>query len=321
MGRGPLRSALVVVAVDPEHRSLVAVTPEGDELRMGPEYLGADKLGHAYATTAHRSQGSTVDVTYALEDGGGRELAYVAMSRARHESHIHVVAPSVAHAAERLAWAWGQERREAWTLDHQATKSLAELNHQRAQLARSIPPDRSAELADARRRLSLAEQDRRDLRQGSTGRWAGTPAGHAAQAACVAALDCQRASEAVQDKSLGRWAKLKARREVRETGERLDQALEVWRAVGEPHERHLESHYQRADADVTRLERAQQARDEFLAQDPSALERLADLDRAVKAQENLERQRHWPVVHQRAQQHSFHQGHDLGRDRGLGMGL
>ena len=104
----------VVAAVDPKQGSLVAVTPEGAELRMGPEYLGADKVGHAYATTTHRSQGSTVDVTYALEDGGGRELAYVAMSRARHESHIHVVAPSVAGAAERLAWAWGQERREAW---------------------------------------------------------------------------------------------------------------------------------------------------------------------------------------------------------------
>ncbi len=82
-------------------------------------------------------------------------------------------------------------------LDRQAAKSLAELHHERAQLARSIPPDRSGELADARRRLSLAEQDRQDLRQG-TGRWAGTPAGHAAQAACVAALDYQRASEAVK---------------------------------------------------------------------------------------------------------------------------
>jgi hypothetical protein len=261
-----------------------------------------------------------VDVTYALEDGGGRELGYVAMSRARHESHIHAVAPSVAHAAERLAWAWGQERRDAWALDHRATKSLADLHHERAQLARSIPPDRSGELADARRRLSLAEQDRRDLREG-TGRWAGTPAGHAAQASSGSALDYQRASEALEERSLGRWARRKGRREVRETGVRFDQALEALRAVGEPHERHLESHYQRADADVTRLERAQQARDEFLAQDPSALERLADLDRAVKVQENLERQRHWPVVHQRAQQHTFHQGHDLGRDRGLGMGL
>ena len=66
---------------------------------MGPEDIGSDRLAYAYAITAHRSQGSTVDVTYALEDGGGRELAYVAMSRARGESHVHVVAPSVAQAA------------------------------------------------------------------------------------------------------------------------------------------------------------------------------------------------------------------------------
>jgi hypothetical protein len=287
---------------------------------MGRQELAADKLGHAYATTAHRSQGSTVDVTSALEDGGGRELAYVAMSRARHESHVHVVAPTVAHAAERLAWAWGQERREAWALDRQAAKSLAELHHERAQLARSIPPDRSAELADARRRLSLAEQERKDLRQG-TGRWAGTPAGHAARAASGAAFDYQRASEKVQEKSLGPWARHKARREVRETSQRFDQALEAWRAVGEPYERTLGPHYERLEADVARLERTQQARNQFLAQDPSALERLAELGRAVKAQEILERQRHWHFLHQRGQQHSIPQGHDLGRDRGLGMGL
>ena len=85
-----------------------------------------------------------MDVTYALEDGGGRELAYVAMSRARGESHVHVVAPRpVPAASERLAWAWGDERRQSWAIGNEATKSLAELNHQRVQLARSIPPDRS----------------------------------------------------------------------------------------------------------------------------------------------------------------------------------
>ncbi len=45
-----------------------------------------------------------MDVTYALEDGG-RELAYVAMSRARGEGHVHVVAPHTPHVASRLAWA------------------------------------------------------------------------------------------------------------------------------------------------------------------------------------------------------------------------
>ena len=41
---------------------------------------------------------------------------------------------------------------------------------------------------------------------------------------------------------------------------RLDQALEAWRAVGEPYERPLESNHQRLEADVARLEQAQQAR-------------------------------------------------------------
>ena len=96
----------VVSSVDVEGRSLVATTPDGAELRLGPDDIGAERLAHSYAMTAHRCQGSTSDSTYALEDGGGRELAYVAMSRARRESHVHVVAPDLGSAARHLAWAW-----------------------------------------------------------------------------------------------------------------------------------------------------------------------------------------------------------------------
>ena len=53
----------------------MAVTPEMTKLHIGRGDIGADKLAHAYSVTAHRSQGQTVDVTHALEDGGGRELA------------------------------------------------------------------------------------------------------------------------------------------------------------------------------------------------------------------------------------------------------
>ena len=103
----------------------MAVTPEGTELRMGPDEIGADKLAYPYSVTAHRSQGQTVDATYALAGGGGRELAYVAMSRARGESHVHVVATDLRQASQRLAWAWGQERRQAWALDRRPGNSLA----------------------------------------------------------------------------------------------------------------------------------------------------------------------------------------------------
>ena len=74
-----------------------------------------------------------MDVAHVLEDGGGRELAYVAMSRARDESHIHVVAPTRGTpATERLSWAWEQERRQTWALDRQPDKTLAELYVERS---------------------------------------------------------------------------------------------------------------------------------------------------------------------------------------------
>ena len=170
---------------------------------MGPEQLGADKLAHGYAMTAHRSQGSTTDVTYALEDGGGRELAYVAMSRARGQSHVHVVAPSAAEAVSRLEWAWGQERRQNWALDQKPELTMAEMMIERRQLLASIPPDHSAELEQWRHQQQALERDAADLLQG-TGRWVGTAAGQAARELTQAALERQVASEAEVDLDRGR---------------------------------------------------------------------------------------------------------------------
>ena len=82
-----------VTAVDPEAQTITAVTPDGRQLQMGLEDIGADRLTHGYAITAHRAQGTTVEVAHVLDDGGGRELAYVAMSRARNASHVYTTAP------------------------------------------------------------------------------------------------------------------------------------------------------------------------------------------------------------------------------------
>ena len=93
---------------------------------MGPDDIGAERLGHGYAITAHRSQGSTVDVAHVLDDGGGRELAYVAMSRARTASHVYVTAADPRQAAERLAWTWDQQRRQAWITDRAQAAARAD---------------------------------------------------------------------------------------------------------------------------------------------------------------------------------------------------
>jgi hypothetical protein len=45
--------------------------------------------------------------------GGGRELGYVSMSRARQEAHVHVIADNLYQAAQDLTSDWSRERRQA----------------------------------------------------------------------------------------------------------------------------------------------------------------------------------------------------------------
>ena len=256
----------VVKSVDLDGSSLVAVTPEGTELHMGPKDIGADQLGYSFALTAHRAQGTTVDATYALADGGGRELAYVAMSRARHESHVHVVAPNPAEAAQRVAWAWGHERRQRWVLDQDRRRQLANLYIERQDLRASVPPDRSADLGQARRQLASAEQDAADLRAG-TGRWAYSPGGRAAGALHQAEAEHQRAAQALAG-DLGPWARHKARRQLREASSRLDNARQQWDRAGQPYADQLETIRDQLATKAAQLEEAQRAHDSFLSEHP-----------------------------------------------------
>ena len=278
----------MVSSVDPAAGSLVAITPEGTELRMSPVDIGANKLAHAYSVTAHRSQGQTVDVTHALEDGGGRELAYVTMSRARGESHVHVVAPDIRQAARRLAWAWGQERRQRWAQGKSPGGHLARLDHQRQELRGSLPPDRSADFAQARRQLRAAEQDAADLRAGA-GRWANSIPGAAARDLRQAAVTYQRASEDLEAGDLGPWGRHKARRQLRDASAGFDRARQAWEELGQSYADQLEASRGQLARQVTELEEVQQARQAFLAKHPDVPHRLAEPGRAVEHEQEVQR--------------------------------
>lgn len=52
-----------------------------------------------------------------MEDGGGRELAYVKMSRAKQRSTVYVVADSLDQAKEDLRREWETDRRLGWVID------------------------------------------------------------------------------------------------------------------------------------------------------------------------------------------------------------
>jgi conjugative relaxase-like TrwC/TraI family protein len=90
---------------------------DGRTALLAGDELGTDRLDHAYAVTVHRMQGATVDRAHVFADGGGRELAYVAMSRARDTSHVYVAADDLDQAVEDLTVEWSADRRQRWVLD------------------------------------------------------------------------------------------------------------------------------------------------------------------------------------------------------------
>lgn len=106
-----------VIAVRPDEGSVIALMDDGQWVRLTGEELDQAHLAHGYAVTVHRSQGATVDVAHRFEDGGGRELAYVALSRARRSSHSWIAADDLDQAKENLVRDWSTEVRAEWVID------------------------------------------------------------------------------------------------------------------------------------------------------------------------------------------------------------
>jgi hypothetical protein len=150
------------------------------------------------ALVDHRSQGSTVERAHALEDGGGRELAYVKMSRARQCTRVYVVADSPAQAREDLAREWESERRIGWVIDLPGPASdplsaersptvAPALRHalrrgrlvaEREAIRAVVPPDPTVHIRAAELARSRLQAEREDLAAG-TGRYRDHPVAHA----------------------------------------------------------------------------------------------------------------------------------------------
>jgi hypothetical protein len=106
-----------VTAADPATGSVTVRIADDRVVTLAGDQLGADRLGHGYATTVHRCQGATTDRAHLYADGGGRELAYVAMSRARHHTNIWLVADDRDQAAQDLGRDWSRRASPTWALD------------------------------------------------------------------------------------------------------------------------------------------------------------------------------------------------------------
>lgn len=115
----------MVTALEPEARLLTVRLIDGTDRIVPTSYLDAGHLDHSYAMTIHQAQGLTADEALVLAtDDLYQEAGYTALSRARLETRIYVVAddfdddPTIdlSHAA--------QDRR-ARTLDSDLAHSLS----------------------------------------------------------------------------------------------------------------------------------------------------------------------------------------------------
>ena len=106
-----------VVAVDVDRHALAIEMTDGRQHELAGDELSHDRLAHGYAVTVHRSQGATHETAHVVEDGGGRELAYVKMSRARDRTTVYAVADDLEQVETDLRREWGTERRQRWAID------------------------------------------------------------------------------------------------------------------------------------------------------------------------------------------------------------
>jgi hypothetical protein len=184
----------VVIAVGEDQDYLMVRLEDGRQQRLEREEIGAAQLAHGYATTVHRSQGATHDLAYIYEDGGGRELAYVAMSRARYETYVYLCADDLDQAREDLCRSWATERRWKWAIDTgtpdvtgrqsrprgPASLEREALKQEQAGLYAALPRYLPEEIRAARDQCRDAEAQLSRLRSHNGTRWGGaiSEAGH-----------------------------------------------------------------------------------------------------------------------------------------------
>ena len=260
--------------------------PTAASCRWALDDIGADRLAYGYAITAHRAQGTTVEVAHVLDDGGGRELAYVAMSRARNASHVYTTAPDLAQAAQRLTWSWDDERRQQWATDQaRAAQRLVELRAEHRQLVGSIPPDVTDQLAHVRRTTGRPRKGpcRPPDRRRTVGEH--TRSSLATRTSKLARRAHEENLRRVQDPHRGFLARHRSREDLKTSAATLQAAERAWQRTTEPHARLLEGERSRLAAQIGELEDAQQARAEFIKTHPELIDRINQLRRAIETQQ------------------------------------
>ncbi len=254
-------------------------------------------MNHGYAITVHRSQGATVDTAHRLEDGGGRELAYVSMSRARHRSTVWVVADDNEQAAEDLKRDWPRENRQRWAIDSGTPSTepqqvehdrdadptirnalrQARLRAERDSLAASVPADPAEALHRTRAEIVAERQALADLASGG-GRWEGTEVGALARQIKTTERARQEALWRSNALSASRSDVRAAKREIKQADARLDELRPRYEKLAEPQRTRTNRSIGDLEHEQMKLEVRSSDRRQWIAGHPEVTRRLGHLD-------------------------------------------
>ena len=295
-----------VVAVDVARGELAAVMDDdGRIVRFAGKEIDAEHLAHGYAVTVHRAQGATVRFAHTLEDGGGRELAYVKLSRAEERSMVYAVADDLEQAAEDLVRGWSVSRRIRWAIDtgvpsrepepagrpQPAPEVLAGLRHarlvaERDALAGAVPPDWREQTGRNLDALGALGRQREDLSRG-TGRYTDTAVGAAARELAEARRQRERADALAASPSSSRRQRRSFSRDAEGWRGRELEAQRRWQRLATPELARLEREEACVrDADESLRERVRNRRG-WLEQHPEITPRLARLEKEIEAVERV----------------------------------
>ncbi|HET6833819.1 MAG TPA: MobF family relaxase [Acidimicrobiales bacterium] len=287
-----------VVATDQQAQTLTMHTDDGRRVVLTGAEIDKDHLDHGYALTVHREQGDTADRTHCLAEGGGRELAYVAMSRARGPSIVHAVADNLDQAIEDITYDWSLERNQRWIsrtaqpgidpalrlLPTDPAAKRARLVAELAAMDRLGPPRVRADLTAARQDLDRLRRSAQDLDRG-TGRWAHTPAGRAARQLDQARQE-RRTAERRAQLAEGRRERHHWRRLVRVASSAEARAQQDWITHTAPVAEGLDRGITTAEHRVADLEGQAAFRGRWLEQHPDLGRRVEHVQRELQRLDN-----------------------------------
>jgi conjugative relaxase-like TrwC/TraI family protein len=289
-----------VVAINQHAMTLTMATDDGRQVTLRGAALDQDHLDHGYALTVHREQGATADRTHYLAEGGGRELAYVAMSRARGPSIVHAVADDLDQAIDDITHDWSLNRNQQWitrtatavgldpaiqTLPDDPETRRKRLIAELDALGRHAPPDVTAELTTARANLDSLCRSRDDLTRG-TGRGHDTPAGRAARQLNQARHQREHAQHQVDLPYTGRRERHRWRRTAQSAARSEARAARDWASHTPLALEYIDRRITGAEHRVAELEIDVRFRHRWLAEHPELARRIQHTQRELRRLDN-----------------------------------